>query len=183
MPGCIVRKLLGCWQRLLLAKTHCKLKGKQCKAWIVACARASRAASTLQRGSTRPLLSQGYPTSTPAEKSRPGHRVLGLLGHTLRLFFKIFLGLGRPKIIFKNDPEPRGVIFPKFQPIWINGDPFRTRNRHFRTSQNTHICYRRPKILIFGDYMYCKHRNMYCRYKYVPQRYKLYVANANFYIY
>ena len=27
------------------------------------------------------------------------------------------LGLGKPQIPFKNDPEPRGVIFPKYHPI------------------------------------------------------------------
>ena len=31
--------------------------------------------------------------------------------------FFIFLGPRRPKILFKNDPEPCGVIFPKYQPI------------------------------------------------------------------
>ena len=37
--------------------------------------------------------------------------------------FFIFLGPRRPKILFKNDPEPCGVIFPKYQPIWITPDP------------------------------------------------------------
>ena len=83
-----------------------------------------------------------------------------------------------PRDLFYNDPGPRGVIFPKFQPVGINGGPFRTRNRYFWTSQNANICYRRPKILIWGLCMYCNQRNLYCRYKYMPRRYKLYVSNV-----
>ena len=82
----------------------------------------------------------------------------------------------RPRDLFYNDPGPRGSVFPTYEPVVSHGDPFRTRNRYFWTSQNANICYRRPKILILGLCMYCKHKNMYCRYEYMPQRYKLYVS-------
>ena len=43
-----------------------------------------------------------------------------------RIFF-ILLGLGRPTIPFKNDPEPRGAIFPKYEPVGITPEPIQAR--------------------------------------------------------
>ena len=41
-------------------------------------------------------------------------------------YFRTFLycwGLGRSKLYFLNDIEPRGVIFPKYEPVASHGDP------------------------------------------------------------
>ena len=42
--------------------------------------------------------------------------------------FVIFLGLGRSKKLpCKNDPEPRVVIFPKYDPVGIIPEPIQAR--------------------------------------------------------
>ena len=53
------------------------------------------------------------------------HKPRGVQAY-FRTFF-VFLGLGRPKILFKNDPEPRGVIFPKYEPVGITPEPVQDR--------------------------------------------------------
>ena len=50
----------------------------------------------------------------------------GLLGYTFGLLF-VIVGLGRSKLYLKNDIEPRGVIFPKYEPVASHGDPFQAR--------------------------------------------------------
>ena len=43
------------------------------------------------------------------------------------------VGLGRQQITSKNDPEPRGVIFPKCQPISIRPDPIQVQLHFLQT--------------------------------------------------
>ena len=76
------------------------------------------------------------------------------------------------------------MILDPVAPFSQSMSPWRAMATHFgpktvifRPPLNANICYRRPKILILGLCMYCKHRNMYCRYKYMSQRYTLYVSN------
>ena len=44
---------------------------------------------------------------------------------TKQLDNKNLLTPGRPQIKLENDPEPRGVIFPKYEPVGITPEPVR----------------------------------------------------------
>ncbi len=68
---------------------------------------------------------------------------------TLTRIFLFLLGFGRPKIQLKNDPEPRGVISPKYEPIPIHGDPIHPQNFDFLPTLSTHH-FRRRAIFVMG---------------------------------
>ena len=54
--------------------------------------------------------------------------------------FQFFHGLPEAQEVFKNHPGPRGVIFPKYEPIPSHGNPFipqTTKSHRTLTSQIT----------------------------------------------
>ena len=48
--------------------------------------------------------------------------------------FWILYGLPEAREVFKNLPGARGVIFPKYEPIPIHGDPIHPRNYIYFTN-------------------------------------------------
>ena len=72
--------------------------------------------------------------------------------------------------------DPVAPFFQSMSPCRATASHFGPETVILRPTQNAHICYQTPKILILGLCMYCKQWIMYCKYKHMPQRYRLYVS-------